>query len=792
VPVDAVPYTQVLGQEGTGLRNQEAVRYARWAALGAGIIALVALGLYAERAIRQARARRGQPAPIPATVQQQSAQFSFSKVDQDRTIFTVRASEATQFKDQDRAILKDVWISIYGTKGERNDNIHTGECSYEPKTGNVRCEGDVEIDIQSASPGKERAADNSTDKRMKVTTRDLYFNRETGEAHTEEPVNYELPQGSGRAVGVTYSTKDSIVRLEHDVELQMAASERTGELPVTATGSSLELRRNDLLIVLDGPATVQQGARELTAETISFELDADYRVKHTIASGSPAIHSAENGAEFKATAEHFEGYLSSTGWIEKLSAIGNVQGTRTAGAAADHFSAAQVDFAMIPERNLIQEMTASGNVRIDSRGPDGTRSLETEALKATFSTDTAKGKALAGGQAEQQRIVSAESLAPARIETTAGMEKTVLAADRFEAAFGPDGRFEKLLGHSNVRITRQLGPAPPQTSSANEMDAQFAKNGEWETLSQTGNVRFRQGDREATASHARIVQSTNMIELNGSPVLSDAQSRTTAQKVVINQKTGEVEAAGGVVTSVEEAAENESMGLGTGAAHVSAAALNGSTTSGHVIYSGNARLWQGDSVLDADQIEIWREEEKLRATGNVAAVFPQASTTTAQTVGRRGSVQSVAEKKAESGSLTLWNVTAPVLTYWGQEGKAHLEGGVMARSEQGTIRSKAMDVYFAATGAGGGTVAGGSRQFTRAIGTGGVVVMQGDRRGIGEEADYTAADGKFVLSGGKPTVSDGSGNTTVGHSLTFFEANDTILIDSQEGSRTLTKHRVEK
>jgi hypothetical protein len=28
--------------------------------------------------------------------------------------------------------------------------------------------------------------------------------------------------------------------------------------------------------------------------------------------------------------------------------------------------------------------------------------------------------------------------------------------------------------------------------------------------------------------------------------------------------------------------------------------------------------------------------------------------------------------------------------------------------------------------------------------------------------------------------------------LTFFVANDTILIDSQEGSRTLTKHRVEK
>ena len=73
-----------------------------------------------------------------------------------------------------------------------------------------------------------------------------------------------------------------------------------------------------------------------------------------------------------------------------------------------------------------------------------------------------------------------------------------------------------------------------------------------------------------------------------------------------------------------------------------------------------------------------------------------------------------------------------------------------------------------------------------------MVVRQGDRRAMAEQAEYTAADGKFVLSGGEPTIADASSDTTTGHSLTFFVANDTILIDSQEGSRTLTKHRVEK
>ena len=64
--------------------------------------------------------------------------------------------------------------------------------------------------------------------------------------------------------------------------------------------------------------------------------------------------------------------------------------------------------------------------------------------------------------------------------------------------------------------------------------------------------------------------------------------------------------------------------------------------------------------------------------------------------------------------------------------------------------------------------------------------------GSAQEAIYTAADQKFVLSGGEPTIIDANSDTTTGHSLTFFVANDTILIDSQEGLRTLTKHRVEK
>jgi hypothetical protein len=112
------------------------------------------------------------------------------------------------------------------------------------------------------------------------------------------------------------------------------------------------------------------------------------------------------------------------------------------------------------------------------------------------------------------------------------------------------------------------------------------------------------------------------------------------------------------------------------------------------------------------------------------------------------------------------------------------------------MRSGLLDLYFTRApvgtsdkGANGST---GAQQISRAVGTGGVVVEEQGRKATAERGEYTAADGKFVMSGGNPTLVDGTQGTTTGRQLTFFLADDTIIVDSENGSRTLTKHRVEK
>jgi len=109
------------------------------------------------------------------------------------------------------------------------------------------------------------------------------------------------------------------------------------------------------------------------------------------------------------------------------------------------------------------------------------------------------------------------------------------------------------------------------------------------------------------------------------------------------------------------------------------------------------------------------------------------------------------------------------------------------------MNSDALDLYFTrAAAATPGTNAPGAQQISRAVGIGGVMVQQGDRRAMAERGVYTASDGKFVMTGGTPTLFDATEGTTTGRQLTFFVADATIIVDSENGSRTLTKHRVEK
>src|SRR6516165_9704203 len=119
---------------------------------GVGLIVIVSLAYW----ISTSRTRptlHSIPQQLGLDIQQTSEGFSISKSEGGRTLYTVRASNAVQFKTGSRADLKNVHIVIYGKAHDRFDQIYGNEFTYDPGSGDVQGIGEVHIDLQGYAEG---------------------------------------------------------------------------------------------------------------------------------------------------------------------------------------------------------------------------------------------------------------------------------------------------------------------------------------------------------------------------------------------------------------------------------------------------------------------------------------------------------------------------------------------------------------------------------------------------------------------------------------------------------------
>jgi LPS export ABC transporter protein LptC len=738
------------------MKRNEAARYARWSAAVAIAIATLAAGAYLHRQIAERGARRAVPPPVPANVQQQSSQFSYSKVIGNRTLFTVHASQATEYKGQNRSALQEVLITIYGRNGDRNDTIAAHQCSYIPATGEIQCQGEVQIDLKNV-PANGIAGDRG----MHLETGDISFDPASEKVSTPNDITLELSGGRGQATGVSYDTKNEVVKFESNVRLQLG---RTGGWLATSvflTGSSLEYRRSTGLMRLSGPATAQEGGVKVSTGTLEVQLDSQMLAKRLVASQGVKITDAPARGPVSLEAQNVQVIPSPESTIQRIIADGNVHAEQKTKAGEELFSAEHAELTTLNRNGRYEphELQAGGNIQAETQEAGVTRHLETTSLRVEFAPMEDGSSA---------RILDANAQTPGEITVLQPGGTDRIRAGRFSAEFNSQGQLAKLIGAEGVETSRQAGTKSGQVTSAQNLTAVFSSAKDWATIDETGRVKFQQGDQTAMADRAELTRATNEIVLDGNATIRNSASNTSAAHIEMNQATGEMHATGSVVSTYFGILGTRPVALGAGAAHISADRLDASNSTGSEIYSGHARLWQNDAVLNSDTIEIWPTQKKLQADGDVHAVIPEASS-----------------DLRKNKTPVLWQVHAPRLDYWSDAGRIDLTGGVQAQSTIGTVSGEAVEFLIAPDSR-------NQQRLQRATADGNVRIQANGRVGTAERGEYTFADGRFVLSGGKPTLSDALGNTTTGRELTFFLTNDTILVDSQKGSRTVTKHRVEK
>jgi lipopolysaccharide export system protein LptA len=779
------------------------------------LLAGLTTGVYLQRKWAAHLDKLKAPAPAPRDVIKLTNGITFSKVDGKQTIFTVEASKATDFKDRDASLLEDVKITILGKRGLRHDVIHTQSCQYDKKSGGIVCSGLVQFELQSALE-RARVA-NATSPTMartvQVETHGVTFNRASGTATTDEKVEFKFPGGIGEAVGVEYLSEAGQVKLKRNVNLLLdsppvqenkgKAISNASKEPVKITGASLEYGRDTRVLLLRGPVKVESRRAELDGGELKLMLDETFRAQKLVITGAPdgknepqlKVRSADGDTILKS--ESMTGQFAREGWLTRIEASGKLEGRRQSKSELQEISSNSAILELFPRENQPKELNLAGNALLKSQNAQdkAQKVLQSDSVKIEFAKGTKRGGA---------KPAHAETLGPGSLEWTeemtnlqadakagsAGVGRTRLRADKLALDFTDAGKPGVLNATGHVAIERTLPGVSVQTAKAQRGTGQLLAGGGWSQMDLDGEVKLEEGGRAGQADQAVFVRDKHLATLTGHARVRDASTETEAPRITFVQATGEIRADGGV-RSTEFDARGGAAQLAPTPANISADRMEANSKAGKALYTGHARLWQGDSVMEADSIELQRNSKTLIAAGNVRGVFPQ-SGRKVQASGNAGGVEA---------KTVLWHVSAAKLTYIDGEKRAHLEKNVLVQSAEQRMRGAEVDLFFSRGGSAAANAAGaaptkggspGAQQIVRSVGTGGVTVEQGTRRATAERGEYSAAEGKFVMSGGNPTIFDASEGTTTGRQLTFFLADDTIIVDSENGTRTLTKHRVEK
>ncbi len=757
-----------------------------WFAVLAMLVVAVVAGFYFYARLQTRSFMRRLPQKLGVDIQQSTQGFTLSKSEGGRTLFTIRAASAIQYAEGGRARLQDVTIVVYGREGTRFDQIYGSDFLYDPRAGTVSAKGEVQIDLEGNTGGPQQP-DQAPPRELRnpihLKTSGLVFNQKSGVAHTSEPLQFRVAQGQGSAVGATYDTRQNELVLDSQVAIRVNDREHT-----TVQAAHGVITKEPREIVLSS-ARMQQPGRDFESDRAELLLTTNNDLQKVIASGNVRLTGeGPNGGTLRSP--WAEMMMGEKNQLERAVFGGGVQiETRGANAATTTAGRVIVDFAAQNRPLLVH---ASEGVRMQRDSAQAlTGKPVSGASEAGRSQETVEITCAAADlHLKDGRLVSrAESVGPAQVLITPARpsvpgEHTVVTAARMQADF-EDNRLERVRGQPGAKVTSVVPGQPDKVSTSDSVVAQFAPGGGLTEIRQDGNFRYNEpqgknppfgpGGRFAYADRARYTPESDAIALSGSPRIVDGGMTLTANHVRIERRSGDAFAQGTVKTTYSELQPNAGGAILATAdpVHVTAAAASLQRQSGLARYTGDARLWQGADVLEAPAIEFDQPNRALVAEGTA-----------------RQPVTSVFVQVGKNGKTTTVVVNAARLVYNDSERRARYTGGVAARGEGLTITASSADVLLAEAGEKRTRSLATPSRLDHIIAVGNVNVRQQERNARGEKLVYTAAEEKFVLTGGPPLLADPQRGTVRGDSLTFYSRDDRVLVDSDGSSRTVTRTRI--
>src|ERR1700687_969245 len=504
-----------------------------WFALGAILMIATVAGMYFYARWRVRKAVHDIPAKIGLDIQQTAEGFSISKSAEGRTLFTVSASKAVQFKGGGRAELHNVKIVIYGKDAGRFDRITGDDFEYDPASGNVSAKGTVLIDLE-ANPEGMRHSDQTVPQQTRdpihLETSGLVFNKNTGNASATGRIVFQTPQASGSAVGIEYVAKTGTMNLLSSVALAVSRPQ-----PLRLNADHGVISKQPRQVVLTAVRLTRE-RQQLQSDRAMFFLREYNTVDRILAEGN--VRSEFHGrAGARARSDRAELLLTGTrNQLTTAILTGNVQlasgdaasrvstgeqnqGSRDRGAQVAEASAGRVTLHFAGQQ-MLKTVHAEDGVRLAQKKSQSGAAVMSSAMASSRIKGDAQDVEMTAPVMDfivkdGRRLERAETSGPPQIVITqpGSNQKTVVTAAQFTAKFTEKNRLATLHGEPDAKIVSsmivsskiggsKIGGAPGQpdrVSTSQMLDVVFRPEGGVASITQASGVTYVDGTQKAWA-----------------------------------------------------------------------------------------------------------------------------------------------------------------------------------------------------------------------------------------------------------------------------------------------------
>lgn len=740
------------------------MRGTRWFILVAITVVLVGVAaVYRLQSLQnreQAPPRPKAMAPELASAAQDWSWIETSEPPESRTICRITAKDARQVKDSNHIELEQVELRLPSVHGPNYDLVRSAHAEYNQSDKRLYSDGAVDITLAVPNEGQPKHT------LVSIHSSGVTFDSGTGKATTGRPTTFKFENGEGKAVGASYdpSTRELFLNSQSELDWNPPGPHAK---PIKIEAEQVIYRENLAGVWLSPWArlTRENTIVEAGETVIALQDGAIHHIEAQKAHGTDAYPNRK----LQYGADHLTVDYGDTGEVEKITGEGNARlvsvgegsqvtatGDRVDMQFADYNGEATLTQAQVIGHGSLESKPDPQAPPTPGKDPAETRILRSESILM---------KMRPGGR----ELAALETQAPSQLEflpTLASQRHRKFTGERMWITYGAQNRIQSF---TSVNCRTESAPTaeelakkrPTAVTVSKNVSATFdPKTSQLARMEQWGDFSYEAGDRKARADRGILEQAENRITLDKHARMWDSTGNTTADHIVLDEKSGNFSAEGHVNTSrlpdQEKKKSDSAMLAGDQPLQAVAQSMTSANHNRLVKYGGGVVLWQGVNRIQADRVEIDREKRTIIADGHVIT-------------------QSREEKKdddaAAPAAFTL--VKAPHMVYTDQDRLAHYSGGVLLN--RGSLQMKAGDLrsWLAEEGA--------DNRLQKAFADGAVEIVQTGpvrtRIGTSEHAEYYTDDDKIILRGGEPLMNDSLRGNTRGAELTYYSNDDRLLVN---------------